>query len=35
MGGFEKLMSPLEITPKIIFKNRIMKTGQSTFRWNE
>lgn len=35
MGGFEKLMSPLEITPKIIFKNRIMKTGQSTFRWND
>ena len=35
MGGFEKLMSPLEITPKIVFKNRIMKTGQSTFRWND
>ena len=35
MGSFEKLMSPLEVTPKITFKNRIMKTGQSTFRWND
>lgn len=35
MGKFDKLMSPLEITPTITFKNRIMKTGQSTFRWND
>lgn len=35
MGNYDTLLSPLEITPTFTLKNRIMKTGQSTFRWND
>ncbi len=30
-----KLFSPIAITPQCILKNRIIKTGQSTWLWNE
>ena len=30
-----KLFSPITITPQCILRNRIVKTGQSTWLWNE
>ena len=30
-----KLFSPIAITPQCILKNRLIKTGQSTWLWNE
>lgn len=30
-----KLFSPITITPHCVLKNRIIKTGQSTWLWNE
>ncbi len=32
---YEKLFSPIAISPTCVLKNRIVKTGQSTWRWNE
>lgn len=31
----QKLFSPIAITPQCILRNRIVKTGQSTWLWNE
>jgi len=31
---YPKLFSPIAITPDCVLKNRIVKTGQSTWRWN-
>ena len=31
---YPRLFSPITITPTCILKNRIIKTGQSTWRWN-
>ena len=35
MGNYDMLLSPIEITPHFTLKNRIVKAGQSTFRWND
>lgn len=35
MGQFDLLLSPLQITPQCGIKNRIMKSPQSSWRWNE
>lgn len=35
MGDFDMLLSPLEITPNFKLRNRIVKSPQSTWRWNE
>lgn len=32
---YAKLLSPLQITPKLTFKNRMIKAPQSTWYWNE
>ncbi len=35
MGNYDRLLSPLEVTPTYKLKNRIIKSAQSTFRWND
>lgn len=35
MKGFEKLLSPIEIAPNFVLKNRMIKAPQSSWRWNE
>lgn len=35
MGAFDMLLSPIEVSPGYRLKNRIIKAGQSTFRWND
>ena len=35
MGAFDKLLSPIEVAPGYKLRNRIIKAGQSTFRWND
>ena len=35
MGDFDMLLSPLEVTPNFKLRNRIVKSPQSTWRWNE
>ncbi len=32
---FSKLLSPLQLTPQLTFKNRMIKAPQSTWYWNE
>ncbi len=34
MGTYDKLLSPLQITPTFTLKNRIVKAPQSSWRWN-
>ena len=35
MKGFEKLLSPIEIAPNFVLKNRMIKAPQSSWRWKE
>ncbi|WP_294557644.1 FAD-dependent oxidoreductase [uncultured Mailhella sp.] len=32
---YPKLFSPIALSPNCVLKNRIVKTGQSTWRWNQ
>ena len=32
---YPKLFSPIALSPACVLKNRIVKTGQSTWRWNQ
>lgn len=34
MGKYEKLLSPIEIAPNFVMKNRMIKAPQSSWRWN-
>lgn len=34
MSRYEKLLSPLEIAPNFVLKNRMIKAPQSSWRWN-
>lgn len=34
MSKYEKLLSPIEITPNFVLKNRMIKAPQSSWRWN-
>ncbi len=34
MNKYEKLLSPIEIAPNFILKNRMIKAPQSSWRWN-
>ena len=33
--SYEKLLSPIEIAPNFVLKNRMIKAPQSSWRWNE
>lgn len=35
MNSHERLLEPFQLTSTVTLKNRIIKTGQSTFRWND
>lgn len=35
MKSYEKLLSPIEIAPNFVLKNRMIKAPQSSWRWNE
>lgn len=35
MGKYDKLLSPIQITPTVTFKNRMIKSAQSSWLWNE
>ena len=35
MNTYEKLLSPIEIAPNFVLKNRMIKAPQSSWRWNE
>lgn len=35
MGKYDKLMSPIQISPSCTLKNRIVKSPQSSWLWNE
>lgn len=35
MGRHDLLLSPLQVTPYFTLKNRMVKSPQSTFRWND
>ena len=35
MNAYEKLLSPIEIAPNFVLKNRMIKAPQSSWRWNE
>ena len=34
MSKYEKLLSPIEIAPNFVLKNRMIKAPQSSWRWN-
>lgn len=34
MGKYDKLLSPIEIAPNFVMKNRMIKAPQSSWRWN-
>lgn len=35
MGKYDMLLSPIEVTPSCVLKNRVVKAPQSSWRWNE